>query len=262
MRALILSAGRGERLRPLTDTLPKPLLEIGHRPLIHYALLMLARAGVKEVAINTHHLGDTIRQKLGDGRELGVAITYAPEPKLLGTGGPLAGLRGYFGTEPFLVLNSDTIVDVDLEALHSLHRERAALATFVVRRPEAENRYSRFEVDADSRLRRMRLLDPSCPGGLRDFPPVPWPSQPTALLSAMFCGMTLCDPEVLALLPPVAPPFSLVGDLFAPMLRGSDHPTLCGYVYSGYFRTLDDLESYRAIRAEFESRPPALSYLA
>lgn len=260
MRALVLSAGRGERLRPITNTLPKPLIEIGRRPIIHYPLLMLARAGVKEVALNIHHLGDTIRQKLGDGRELGVAITYSPEPKLLGTGGPLIGLRDYFGGEPFLVLNSDTIADVNLETLQRLHRERGALATFVVRRTDPASRYSRFEVDTESRVRRMRIVDPSSPGGVRNFPPTVHSLPPGGLLSTMFCGITLCEPQVLALLPAVSPPFSLIGDLFAPMLRGSDDPTLCGYVYTGYFRTLDDLESYRAIKAEFESEPPQLSY--
>jgi len=93
MKALVLAAGYGERLRPLTETTPKPLLEVGGRPLIQYPLAMLRTAGIRDVAINLHHLGARLQQALGDGGALGLAITYAPEPILAGTGGPLLGLR-------------------------------------------------------------------------------------------------------------------------------------------------------------------------
>src|SRR6266851_3296815 len=110
MKALVLAAGYGERLRPLTDTIPKPLLEVGGRPLLHYPLLLLRAAGITEVAINLHHFGDHIAAALGDGRALGLTIRYAPEPVLAGTGGPLLGLRDYFGDESFVIVNGDTII--------------------------------------------------------------------------------------------------------------------------------------------------------
>src|SRR6266852_3994738 len=117
MKALVLAAGYGERLRPLTDTIPKPLVEIGGRPLIHYPLMWLRHAGIRDVAVNVHHLADKIEAALGRGQALGLAITYSPEPILLGTGGPLLPLRSYFDGEPFLILNGDTIMDVDLAAM-------------------------------------------------------------------------------------------------------------------------------------------------
>ena len=86
----MLSAGYGERLRPLTETIPKPILEVGGRPLIHYPLLMLKRAGITDVAINVHHLAAEVEPALGDGSSLGLRITYSPERVLTGTGGPLA----------------------------------------------------------------------------------------------------------------------------------------------------------------------------
>src|SRR3982074_1948243 len=103
MKALVLSAGYGERLRPLTETTPKPLLEVGGRPLIHYPLLMLKAADITDVAINVHHLAPQIEKALGDGRALGVSITYSPESALMGTGGPLLALRDFFAAEPFLI---------------------------------------------------------------------------------------------------------------------------------------------------------------
>src|SRR5260370_27048143 len=127
MRALVLAAGMGERLRPLTDVTPNPMLELGGRPLIHYPLAMLRRAGITEVAINLHHLGEVIQRGLGDGSQLGLRITYAPEAVLLGTGGPLNGLREFLGgnEDTFVIANSDTILDLDLCAMLAFHRDRA-----------------------------------------------------------------------------------------------------------------------------------------
>src|SRR5260370_18215838 len=118
MKALVLSAGYGERLRPLTEKIPKPLLTIGGRPLTHYPLLMLKHAGITEIAINVHHLADQIQNALGDGSSLGVKITYSPEKTLLGTGGPLPPLRSFFGNDSFEFLTSDTMLPFDFLPLN------------------------------------------------------------------------------------------------------------------------------------------------
>src|SRR5271170_5515242 len=132
MRALVLAAGMGERLRPLSLDIPKPMLPLAGRPLIHYPLAMLKRAGITEVAINLHHLASKLQDGLGDGSQLGLRITYAPEPVLLGTGGPLNGLREYLGGDAFVIANGDTILDLDLAAMIAAHRDRAALATIAL----------------------------------------------------------------------------------------------------------------------------------
>ena len=155
MKALVLSAGKGERLMPLTETVPKPIVEVGGRPLIHYPLRMLARAGVTEVAINLYHLAAAVQKALGGGDALGMRITYAPETTLLGTGGPLVGLRQFFGDETFAILNCDTIIDLDLRALEEFHRRRGGLATLVLRESGTPEAYSRIEIDSDARIRRM-----------------------------------------------------------------------------------------------------------
>ncbi|MGD0074573.1 MAG: nucleotidyltransferase family protein [Candidatus Binataceae bacterium] len=257
MKALILSAGKGERLRPLTDTIPKPIAELGGRPLIHYPLLMLKRAGISAVAINVHHLAGEIENALGNGKALGVDITYSPEPTLLGTGGPLLALRDYFGDEPFWVLNADSILDLDLNAMMRLHRERGALATFALFRPADANRYSRIEIDREGKIRRMRLLR----GGQEfdDYPAELNDRDAAALESYMFCGVYICEPVVLDSAPRTPPPFSSIGNIFAPMVARS--LPLFGYVHRGFFRTVDDLESYHTLRREFATNPPHLSYL-
>ncbi len=256
MRALVLAAGRGERLRPLSDSTPKPMLELGGRPLIHYVLLMLRRAGVVELAINLHHLGDRISSALGDGSALGLKIVYAPEPKLLGTAGPLQGLAAFFGSEPFVVLNSDTIMDLDLRAMFELHRQRGALATFALRGIGKPGAYSEIELAPDGRIVAMRLLVDR-PHGRFDVYAAPNAST-AAASPMMFCGVTVCSAEVLKL-PVKPPPSSLMGDLFAPALRAG--APLFGFDYEGYFRTVDDLAAWDALKHEFASTPPRLSYL-
>ncbi len=249
MKALVLAAGKGERLRPLTETMPKPMLEVGGRPLIHYPLMMLKRAGITEIAVNVHHLAERIQSGLGDGSSLGLRITYAPEKVLLGTGGPLCRLRDFFGSQPFVVANSDTIMDLDLPSMLELHRTRGAVATFALFRPANMSAYSHLEIDHDRRVRRMRLLT-GRDGGLEDFPPGP---PPAAVEPYMFCGLYICDPQVYQGMPPEGP-FSSMKDLFAPMLvRGLP---LYGYVHRGFFRTVDDLTAYEKLRCEFAAAPP------
>ena len=110
MRAMILAAGRGERLRPLTDKTPKPLIEVGGKPLIEYHLDRLATAGFREVVINLSHLGDKIRETIGDGSGWGLTIHYSVEaPGALGTGGGIRQALPLLGGSPFAVINGDGI---------------------------------------------------------------------------------------------------------------------------------------------------------
>jgi N-acetyl-alpha-D-muramate 1-phosphate uridylyltransferase len=118
MKAMLLAAGRGERMRPLTDHTPKPLLRVAGRPLIAWHLAALARAGIHEVIINVSWLGEQIRAALGDGRDFGLSIRYSEEGSPpLETGGGIFQALPLLGAEPFLVVNGDTFTDVDLTSL-------------------------------------------------------------------------------------------------------------------------------------------------
>ncbi len=113
MRAMLLAAGRGERMRPLTDTCPKPLLRIGGRALIEWHLLALARAGIEEVVVNHAHLGDRIEHALGGGERWNLRIRYSPEGDALETAGGIARALPLLGEGPFLVAASDVFTDFD-----------------------------------------------------------------------------------------------------------------------------------------------------
>lgn len=123
MRAMILAAGRGERMRPLTDTMPKPLLSAGGKALIAWHLENLAKAGLREIVINHAHLGGAIEAALGDGSRFGVSIRYSPERQALETAGGIANALPLLGGQPFLVVNGDIFCDYDFCRLAPVERE-------------------------------------------------------------------------------------------------------------------------------------------
>ena len=127
MRAMILAAGRGERLRPLTDYTPKPLLTAAGKSLIEYQIEALARAGIRHIVINHAHLGKQIEQALGCGMRWGVSIHYSPESAALETGGGIFNALPLLGEVPFLVINGDIWTDYDYSRLHLAEGDLAHL---------------------------------------------------------------------------------------------------------------------------------------
>ncbi|MEM9102416.1 MAG: N-acetylmuramate alpha-1-phosphate uridylyltransferase MurU [Pseudomonadota bacterium] len=125
MKAMILAAGRGERLRPLTDSQPKPMIEVGGKPLILHHIENLAHNGFKEIVINLAYLGDTIADYLGDGHQYGVSIEYSREDSALETAGGIATALPMLGEQPFIVVNGDIWTDYAFAKL-SLHENHLA----------------------------------------------------------------------------------------------------------------------------------------
>jgi MurNAc alpha-1-phosphate uridylyltransferase len=119
LHAMLLAAGRGERLRPLTDTRPKPLLEVGGRPLIEWQIERLAAAGFGQIVINHSHFGHLLEATLGDGRRFGVRIRYSPESPALETAGGIAKALPMLGKGPFAVVSADIHADFDYARLEA-----------------------------------------------------------------------------------------------------------------------------------------------
>ena len=127
MKAMILAAGRGERLRPLTDTIPKPLMRVGDKPLILWHIERLAKAGVTEIVINHAWLGEKIEALLGNGARYGVEIAYSPEAAGgLETAGGIRAALPLLGDGPFLVVSADIFTDFPFESLHTLEKDMLA----------------------------------------------------------------------------------------------------------------------------------------
>ena len=154
MKAMVLAAGRGERMRPITDTLPKPLVPVAGKPLIGYHLERLKRAGFSEVVINLSWLGDVIRAALGDGGAYGLSIAYSYEgPEPLETGGGIFKALPLLGAGPFLVVNGDTWSDIDYGAL-SLSTDDAALGCIVLVPNPTHNTRGDFGIEGDFGVER------------------------------------------------------------------------------------------------------------
>lgn len=120
MKAMLLAAGRGERLRPLTDTVPKALVEAGGKPLIVWHLERLARAGIRDAVINISHLGERIVERLGDGGRFGLRLHYSRERERLETAGGIANALELLGRAPFLLVNADVYCECDFARLMNI----------------------------------------------------------------------------------------------------------------------------------------------
>lgn len=175
MKAMILAAGRGERLRPLTDRLPKVLAPVAGEPLLAHQLRWLAAAGIRDVVINLHHLGQQIVDAVGDGAAYGVRISYSMEPELLETGGGIVKALPLLGSAPFLVLNGDIYTDFPLAELPQRPPPDALAHLLVTPKPDFRERGD-FDV-ADGWIRGrgdgyvycgIAVLDPAALTGYPD----------------------------------------------------------------------------------------------
>src|SRR6185503_10534697 len=149
MKAMILAAGFGERLWPLTADRTKPALPVLGKPLVGYVAEYLARFGIKDVLVNLHHEPDSVRRALGDGSAFGVNLEYVHEPQILGTSGALDNARSLLSSETFVVINGKLVTDIDLKAALKHHREQNALATLVLKPNVARERFSIVETRDD-----------------------------------------------------------------------------------------------------------------
>ncbi len=206
MRAMVLAAGLGTRLRPLTDHRPKALVEVGSRTLLEITLARLRQYGVREVIVNLHHFADMVADYLEKNDSFGMRIELSREDDvLLDTGGGLKQAAWFFlekPDEPFLVHNVDVLSDIDLERLLQAHRRRGALATLAVQqRPTSRA----LLFDRDARLCGRRVGNN--PPELVAAPPVSLgfsPRSPGFGLGGMqelaFCGIHVISPRIFSLI--------------------------------------------------------------
>ena len=155
MKALVLAAGLGERMRPLTDHLPKPLLPIANRPVMAYILEHLSRHGFTEVMANLHYRAEEIADWFGDGSCCGVHLTYSYEEKLWGSAGTVRRNKEFFAEETFLVIGADDLTDMDLTRLLEHHRRVGALATIGLAEVEETSQFGIVVTDDEGKIERF-----------------------------------------------------------------------------------------------------------
>jgi mannose-1-phosphate guanylyltransferase len=227
MKAMILAAGLGTRMRPLTDHCPKPLLPLLLQPMLDYILVQLPRHGIHDVIINLHHHADQLAQWLGDGSRWGVHLSLSFEPEILGTAGALKRVEPLLRDGPFLVLNADVMIDVDLQALWHWHCQRQALVTMVLRPDPAARSYGTVIVDADN---RVRLINGR-------------PSTPATVTGqeTMFACVQVVDPQVLERIPPDCF-ITTTSEVYPTLIE--HNAAVYGYLYTGYWMDIGAPERY------------------
>ncbi len=241
MKGFILAAGRGERLRPVTESVPKPLLPVGNIPLIGYSLRLLHHHGIDDIIINVFHCEKAIREALGDGSAYGVHITYSEEEELLGTGGGLKRMHEELSEETFVVVNSDAIIDVDLRAAIAAHKSRGALATMVLREDPQQVEYGQIELDETARIRRILGHGES--------------NQ--VLTPYMFTGVHIMDPRFLDYIPLG---INTCVNRYAYVKALDNGELLQGFVYEGYFADAGTPERFYKVFQDALDQNMRLSY--
>ncbi len=237
MKAMVLAAGFGTRLRPLTNSLPKPLLPLGPHPLLVWNLLLLRKHGISEVMINLHYLGEQIQAIIGDGSQWGLHVTYSVEPVLLGTGGGLKQVESFFEGEPFLVVNGDTVFDLDLSAMIAHHRQADAIATMALRDDSDVEQWGVIETDSQDRVLTITGRGQSASVARE------------AMIRRMFAGIHVIDPVLLRHIPQGVP--SSIIDAYVLWLeRGA---MVSSYLLTGYWSDVGTPERYAQIQQDFDS---------
>lgn len=230
-KAMILAAGLGERLRPLTLTTPKPLIPVSTHLLIEYNIYLLKKFGVKEIMINLHHLADKIEGALGNGKAYGLKFQYNFEPEILGTGGGIKDVENFFEGKPFIVMNGDVLLDADLAKLWQKHQETKALATLAISPVERKDVKRLVYLGEDHRVL-----------AISETPPL------HAETSGVFTGLQIIEAPVLAELP-AGEKSCIVQNAYVPLLEKGAR--ISGLVYDAYFRDLGTPERYEGVKKEF-----------
>ena len=151
MRAMVLAAGLGTRLRPITYAMPKPMVPVLNRPVMEHIVRLLARHGFTEAIANLHWFPETIEGHFGDGSGFGVDLTYSREERLLGTSGGVRNAAGFLG-DSFLVISGDALTDIDLRAMQAFHESHGGIATLATKRVEDTSQFGVAITGEDGRI--------------------------------------------------------------------------------------------------------------
>jgi mannose-1-phosphate guanylyltransferase len=200
MRAMVLAAGLGTRLRPLTYEITKPMVPVLDRPVMEHIVDLLERHGFNEVIANLHYFPETIREHFGD------RLQYRVEPELLGTAGGVRACAGFFGDEAFIVISGDALTDIDLGALAARHRQAGGIATLAVKQVPDTREFGVVLHDRDGRV--------------TGFQEKPGPDE--ALSNLGNCGIYVFEPEIFDYFPE-RPFVDWANDVF-PALLENDVP--------------------------------------
>jgi len=230
MKAMILAAGLGTRLRPLTANRPKALIPVANKPIIGRSIDYLKGHGVKKLVVNAHHLYQQIVDYLGGGKAFGLKIDVRVESEILGTGGGIKNTADFWDDKPFLVINSDILTNINLEHAYAYHRKSASLATLILHDCKP---FNQIEVDSNGDIIHI--------------------SKERGKGKLAFTGIHIMEPEILSHIPDGR--FSDIIDCYLKLIQSGK--SITAYVSEGnYWRDIGSVDSYiKANQDLLEDKP-------
>jgi len=226
--AMVLSAGYGQRLRPLTSNKPKPLLPVAGEPIIHKVLRLLKKEGFERAVINLHYLGEMIRESVGDGSSFGLDVIFSEEPELLGTGGGIKAAQRHLGDDTFLVINADVLTDAALSDIWRFHKNAGGVATLVTRDSPGADGHGAIMIDHEGRVRQV----------------LGRPKVSVSLKPRLFTGIQVVEPVFFDFVRP-GEKTSSTGDVYPAMLKAGLE--IYKYDHRGLFVDIGTPEEYRKV---------------
>lgn len=227
MKAMILAAGFGTRLSPLTRTVPKPMFPVMNRPILEHTLNLLRSFGIREIVINLHHLSEKVAGYFGAGETLGATLHYSKEETILGTAGGIKAAQPFLEDGPFLVINSDIFVDIDLNRVIEFHKEKRARLTLVLKPGDGPGKFDPIEIDPGGRV--VRFIGASSK------------NAPEIASRVTFTGIQIMEPEIFARIPTGR--FCGTTDEVFPAMVDEGLPVY-GYRHEGYWNDMGNLKNY------------------
>ena len=225
-KAMLLAAGAGTRLRPLTYETPKPMVPVVNHPVIHHVLDNLLKHGVEEVMVNLHMHPEQVRGYCGDGSRWSLKLQYSNEPKLMGTAGAIKKVERFFKDGPFFVMSGDGLSDIDLTAMWKFHVKRGSMATMAVKRVDARFEYGVTLMDGAQKIK----------GFLEK------PSWGDVFSNKVNTGIYLFEPEVLKMIPS-GKSYDFGHDLWPKLLKMKK--PIYAYETNSYWCDVGNLSEYR-----------------
>jgi mannose-1-phosphate guanylyltransferase/mannose-1-phosphate guanylyltransferase/phosphomannomutase len=223
---MLLAAGLGTRLRPLTYEVAKPLVPVLGTPVMEHILRLLAKHGFDDVIANLHYFPEQIESRFGDGSDWGLRLSFSHEPELLGTAGGVRNVRGHFGGETFLIISGDALTDIDLTTLWEAHRANGGIATLSLKR-----------VDDPSQIGVVIQADD---GRIQGFQEKPDPAE--ALSDLGNCGIYVMEPEIFDYFPD-RPFVDWAQDVFPALLE--QDVAFYGHEIGDYWNDIGNIREFR-----------------
>ncbi len=225
-KIMVLAAGKGTRLRPLTYQMPKPMIPIVNRPVLHYAFSNLKKQGFRNFVCNLHTHPEKIRRYFGDGSDFGISIRYSRESVLLGNAGGLKKVEGFFKDGTFGVISGDGFTDIDLRKVIGFHRKKKAVATMVLKKLDSPIPFGITQISQSGKIKKF-MEKPS----ITDF-----------VSSTVNTGIYVFEPEILNLIPKGK--FYDFGSDLWPKLLKMGYP-IYGFVTDAYWCDVGNLDAYK-----------------